>query len=226
MAYYAGAVAALASLIYAIAVSYAAVTKIGLNVLFTYHPLGASAFLVFAVLGIISSQRAQFGSHKARITTHGYYQMAATACALATNTVIYMNKEAKGKPHLTTWHGLLGAATTGLWLMLQVSGGLSWYQPRIISAVMPLNKAYIQHGLFGTVAFTVLLATHSMALAGSYQGYVKGTAGWWGLVLCLALLGGAVLQGTGKIFTRAKRAFGLGGGGLKDKKKAATAKAQ
>ncbi len=34
---------------------------------------------------------------------------------------------------------------------------------------MPLIKLYIQHGLFGTLAFALLITTHCLALAGGYQ---------------------------------------------------------
>ena len=42
---------------------------------------------------------------------HGYLMASATVLGLFSWWVIYTNKEASGKPHFTSWHSWLGAAT-------------------------------------------------------------------------------------------------------------------
>lgn len=64
-----GILAYLAALAYAALTVNAILQKYPLTLLYTYHPLAASAFIVFAVCGIVTAQSAQKGNHKARART-------------------------------------------------------------------------------------------------------------------------------------------------------------
>lgn len=53
---------------------------------------------------------------------HGYLMGAATALGAFAGYVIYSNKEMKAKPHLTTYHGKIGAAVLLGFLGLAIVG--------------------------------------------------------------------------------------------------------
>jgi hypothetical protein len=170
MTRFAAVAATVAAAAYAALVSQAVVTKYGLKILYAWHPLAASCFLVFAFLGVVTAQRASasgnrkvdlglamqttickllfamqlccallsscgclvklndypsyarcpFLHEQAALDQHAYWQTAAALCALSTNAIIYVNKEQRGRPHLVSWHGKLGALTATLWLLTQV----------------------------------------------------------------------------------------------------------
>jgi hypothetical protein len=64
MAKLAAVAATLAAAAYAALVAQAVVTKYGLKILYAWHPLAASAFLVFAFLGVVTAQRANASGNR------------------------------------------------------------------------------------------------------------------------------------------------------------------
>lgn len=88
--------------------------------LFSIHPLGLTAgFLVTGVLGtaIVSSGWAKraIPRRKNRMLAHGILQALSTVGIIGGTLAIYMNKEAHGKAHMTTLHGIVGYGTVALW---------------------------------------------------------------------------------------------------------------
>eukprot|EP00933_Yihiella_yeosuensis_P021382 TRINITY_DN1691_c0_g1_i4.p1 TRINITY_DN1691_c0_g1~~TRINITY_DN1691_c0_g1_i4.p1 ORF type:complete len:217 (-),score=33.96 TRINITY_DN1691_c0_g1_i4:137-697(-) len=72
---------------------------------FWYHPVAMLVGYV-ALMGnaVLVKKIGGYGATK----THGYLMAAASAAAAFGWYVIYSNKEANGKPHITTWHGTIG----------------------------------------------------------------------------------------------------------------------
>jgi hypothetical protein len=60
------------------------------------------------------------GAHHTRV--HGYLMMAATLIGAFGGYVIYSNKEANNKPHLKSWHGLIGFIALVGYLVLAAVG--------------------------------------------------------------------------------------------------------
>ena len=69
---------------------------------------------------------------------------------------IYFTKEQKGKPHLSTPHSMVGAATL-CYLLMQSCAGLNLLFPQLISKFIDVRQMGRMHGLSG--AMLLLLAT-------------------------------------------------------------------
>lgn len=187
-----------ATLAYVGITAYNNVQKYSWDTLYLYHPLCACVFLVLAVIGILTSQQphTQPKKHKTLITRHGYWQTAAAVFAMATNYIIYTNKELRGRPHLQTWHALAGTVVTMWWVAQVMGGALAWYFPRLVaSGGAALKRTYTMHSYSGYAALLALTAAHGLALAGGYQGSAVQSPMWWVLVACLSLATALLLAG-------------------------------
>ncbi|XP_077428626.1 transmembrane reductase CYB561D2 [Vanacampus margaritifer] len=84
--------------------------------LFSWHPffmtLAFSFFMTEAILLFSphGSTMKKF-SHKVKGRVHWMLQCACVTCAALGLAAIFYNKHLRGKPHFTSWHGLLGVIT-------------------------------------------------------------------------------------------------------------------
>lgn len=180
-----------------------AVSKSPLNIPYTWHPIGVSGFIVFATIGIAQAQRIRgklAGSRKTRepyVQLHGLFNWLALFSLIGAQAAIYISKERQNRPHLSTYHGVTGAATAGLFIMNVFGGGA-------MNTVPSLYKYIKYHRINGILVYALVLGAQGTAI---WRGYVtKDEQMKTGL---LALLASLLVVGFGKFLVRGKPAAGL-----------------
>ncbi|XP_058859558.1 probable transmembrane reductase CYB561D1 [Acipenser ruthenus] len=154
--------------------------------LFSWHPvcmsIGFSLCMTEGVL-LFSSEGSPFcfQSRKGKVQLHWVLQ-ALVAIAGGTGLgFIVASKNVSERPHLTSWHSLLGVATL-VAVGCQVLCGVCLLFPKRVSSVARLR---LYHATCGLV--TYLLATGTLVLAMCsdwFQGTIKGAL-WYVCVLLL-----------------------------------------
>jgi len=194
--------------IYAVLVIGSILQRNMVTTLYTWHPLLEVVFYITAVVGVLQPQSRQWADkrdHSSIITKHGYWQLAAMACVAAGTAVMYVNKELKGKQHLKSWHGVLGAVATLWWAVQVIAGTMVWYFPRAVpGGPKSLRKAYFMHKLFGYLSLLLLTAAHATAAWNGYPGYERGSRLW--LLVLTSLLTTTFLAASGAQWRKPKEA--------------------
>lgn len=139
--------------------------------LFSWHPflmsvaftgLMAEAVSMFTKYSIASGR-----PHTTKITSHWVLLTAATIAHGLGYAAIYFTKESKNKPHLTSWHGILGL-TTSIFLWTQVSVGVFSKYPKIVENFIPLRVLRSAHSLSGSLCFALAMVTICVSLWSSW----------------------------------------------------------
>ncbi|XP_045128413.1 transmembrane reductase CYB561D2-like [Portunus trituberculatus] len=124
--------------------------------LFSWHPfLMSLAFtgLMSEAVSIFTRHSLASGRpHSTKITAHWALLAAAAAAHGLGYAAIYYTKESKNKPHLTSWHGLLGLATSIL-LWGQVTIGVVAKYPKVVEKFVSLRSIRSGHSLSGSLCF-------------------------------------------------------------------------
>lgn len=123
--------------------------------------------------------------HKTKSRVHWILQCLCLTCAILGMSAIYYNKYLNGKPHFTSWHGLLGLVTmlvTGLQSLAAVP--LLYHS---MAKGWSLGKLKRYHAATGLVTYvlgsaSLLLGLNSAWFSSSVRGYT-----WYLLALCPAL---------------------------------------
>ncbi|CAG06898.1 unnamed protein product, partial [Tetraodon nigroviridis] len=158
--------------------------------LFSWHPfLMTLAFSLFMTEAILIFSPHGFPIQKLTYRTksrcHWILQGLCVSCAVLGVAAIYYNKHLNGKPHLTSWHGVLGAMT--LWVvMLQSLAALPLLYPSLAKG-WSLARLKRYHAATGML--TYLLGSVSLVLgltSAWFTASVKGYA-WYLAALCPAL---------------------------------------
>lgn len=161
-----------------------------LNSLFQYHPMAMSVAFVVVMPEVIHAAHCvrrsrSMADRAARITTHMYLSLGVKTLALVGFIVIYTNKGNRGKPHLTTWHGRLGASTV-VALAAQVVLGLAVHW-RLVSNVSFARKAHkwlgVTVALAGSTTFLLGMLSN-WAAANVANPFINGTFSFSVFVLC------------------------------------------
>lgn len=100
--------------------------------------------------------------HKTKIRLHWIFNSLALVSILIGYACIYMNKENNSKPHLTSWHGLLGFITICYTLTQWLAGHFLTLFIDKIRHLMPYNKLAVYHSTSG--CFLYLFATTTLCL--------------------------------------------------------------
>lgn len=94
----------------------------GPSVWFSWHPF--SMVIAFILLAINATLIKKLGG-AVNTRMHGQLMIASFLIGLFGYYVIYTNKEMKGKPHLTSWHGKLGATVMIGYGLVGLFGGVA-----------------------------------------------------------------------------------------------------
>eukprot|EP00798_Chlamydomonas_sp_ICE-L_P008274 gene8274-1543_t len=181
------AAATLSIPVYALVVLVGVLSANRLTVLYTWHPVLEVVFYITALMGIIKPQMRAFtnpSEHKALMAQHAYWQIAAAVAVSAGTAAIYINKEQKGYPHLTSWHGVVGYTATFWWLFQVVAGIMIYKFPRKLGG--NLKKMYYAHRVSGYLSLIAVGLAHFLAAVNGYNGHELGSRA--AMVIIIALL--------------------------------------
>ncbi|KAM3914215.1 transmembrane reductase CYB561D2 [Leptodactylus fuscus] len=176
--------------------------------LFSWHPflmsLAFSFFMTEAILVFSpdSSLMRSF-SRKARVRAHWILQLLCALCASLGLGIIYYNKSVHGKPHFSTWHGLLGLLTV-LWALVQNAGGVTLLYPKLVQR-WTLSTRKLYHATSGLLGF--LLGCTSLFLGMCSLWFSANVTGgsWYLLALCPLLAGLVVMNQVSNAYLYRKR---------------------
>jgi len=129
---------------------------------FSYHPVLMIA--AFALLLPESIYQVRRKKTEDQVKVHSALQWLAFLLVGVAYTCIYMTKEEKGRPHLTTIHSWFGAGAFCLMLVQLMSGVVNTFFPQLVGRrVLPDASPYVWsnqwHRLFGLICqITALVA--------------------------------------------------------------------
>lgn len=162
------------------------------STLFSWHPTLMSlafAFLMAEAILVFSPQSSllQQKPRKLKVTCHWTLMVCSAVCAITGFAVIYYNKELREKPHLKSWHGILGIITVA-YVIVQCCGGFNLLYPQFSAKFVRLASLKQMHATSGLFLF--LLATFSL-VTGMFSNWftatVTGTS-WYACLACPMLL--------------------------------------
>ncbi|KAK1800055.1 hypothetical protein P4O66_006554 [Electrophorus voltai] len=158
--------------------------------LFSWHPFLmtlAFSFIMTEAILLFSTHSSLFrkAKHQTKARLHWILQSLSASCAVFGFGAIVYNKHVHGKPHFTSWHGLIGVITVCV-AVLQSVGGLAILYPKLAKG-WSLAKLKRSHAAFGLVAYllgsaSVVLGTSSAWFTGRVTGYA-----WYMMAFCPAL---------------------------------------
>mmetsp|Transcript_38260 Transcript_38260/g.108170 ORF Transcript_38260/g.108170 Transcript_38260/m.108170 type:complete len:203 (+) Transcript_38260:117-725(+) len=115
--------------------------------LFSYHPvLMSTAYLAFMGNGVLVARVADKGpisERKASYWRHMILTGLGVMLATAGGAAIYLNKEGLGKEHLTSIHGMAGAATTMVAMGISMGGSAIFFKlipTKLLGAVKKVHR--------------------------------------------------------------------------------------
>nr|CAH8871116.1 unnamed protein product [Trichobilharzia regenti] len=124
---------------------------------FLWHPiLMCSGFLLAMLNGIHTLSRDSFAfltSKSERIKAHWIFESLAALLLFLGFIAIYANKVLNGKPHFTTWHGLLGLFTVIYCISQLLFGFVFHWNYNLWRSVLTYSTARFLHAVSGTVLY-------------------------------------------------------------------------
>ncbi|XP_034388852.1 cytochrome b561 domain-containing protein 2 isoform X2 [Cyclopterus lumpus] len=175
---------------------------------FSWHPflmtLAFSFFMTEAILlfSPYGSPLKKF-SHKTKGCVHWFLQVSCVSCAVLGLAAIFYNKHLNGKPHFTSWHGLLGLFTVCVVGLQSVAAVPLVYHS--LAKGWSLAKLKRYHTATGLV--TYLLGSASLLL-GLSSAWFTGSVGeytWYLSALSSALNALIIMNQVSSAYTAKKR---------------------
>lgn len=123
--------------------------------------------------------------HQVKSRLHWILQCSCVSCALLGVGTIFYNKRLNGKPHFSTWHGLMGVVTVCVVAVQSVAAlPLIYHQ---LAKAWSLAKLKRYHATAGLV--TYLLGSTSLLLGVCSAWFTSSVGGntWYLTALCPAL---------------------------------------
>uniref|UniRef100_A0A061QZV1 Cytochrome b-561-like protein n=1 Tax=Tetraselmis sp. GSL018 TaxID=582737 RepID=A0A061QZV1_9CHLO len=160
--------------------------------IFSWHPtcMGIGFILVMTegILRAIEFRFLEKADRVQAIRTHGYIQLLALIFILLGFFSIYLNKERQGKPHVTSTHAKVGAATGAVGLLALMAGAVSFRSFGLLSAFPERMHGRIKasHRMLGAATWTLSLAAIELGLQHPAADKGAMTRVWQLLVGCLA----------------------------------------
>ncbi|XP_072308477.1 transmembrane reductase CYB561D2 [Eucyclogobius newberryi] len=176
--------------------------------LFSWHPflmtLAFSFFMTEAILLFSphGSPLRKF-THKTKGRIHWALQVLCVTCAVVGLAVIAYNKHLNGKPHFSSWHGLLGLITVCVVGLQSLAAVPLIYHGLAKSWSLAKLKRY--HAASGLVTYllgcgSLLLGLCSAWFTGSVSSYT-----WYLSALCPALSALVIMDQVSRTYTAKKR---------------------
>ncbi|RKP24395.1 hypothetical protein SYNPS1DRAFT_23514 [Syncephalis pseudoplumigaleata] len=135
-------------------------------------------------------QRLTAGEKRTGLRWHRYLQTLALCTVTSGFFVIYCNKVLNGKPHLTTWHGIIGLMSTVSILVQGAVGALLIYMPGLFGGHLKSRHYYRIHRVFGYASLTALWLAMALGIMSNW--FVRYLPyPWLGWLCFAAVLAGA-----------------------------------
>lgn len=134
---------------------------------------------------VFSKESSLFASftHNQKKTAHWALNTFGLVSILTAFAAIYYNKEENGRPHFTSWHGLIGISTIGYTIVQYFAGHNLTVFNFLAKKIIPYNRLAMYHATSGT--FLYVLACLSLSL-GIYSNWFSQSAPFLLWYLCFA----------------------------------------
>lgn len=141
--------------------------------------------------------------HKTKGRVHWILQSLTVSCAILGVAAIAYNKHLNGKPHFTSWHGLVGLLTVLVVVLQSVAAAPLIYHS--LAKGWSLAKLKRYHAASGLV--TYLLGSVSLLLGLSSAWFTAAVGGypWYLLALCPVLTALVVMKQVTNAYVAKKR---------------------
>ncbi|XP_075040245.1 transmembrane reductase CYB561D2 [Mixophyes fleayi] len=176
--------------------------------LFSWHPflmcLAFSFFMTEAILVFSpDSSLLRSFSRKARVRAHWLLQLLSVLCALLGVGIIYYNKVLQGKPHFSTWHGLVGLLTV-VWALIQNVGGITLLYPKLVQRwTLATRKLY--HATSGLLGYLLGCVSLLLGMCSLWFSASVGSITWYLCALCPVITGLVVMGQVSNAYLYRKR---------------------
>ena len=154
--------------------------------------IGYVGFLFQAIL-VFSKESSLFSSlgHKTKVNLHWLLNALGLASILVGYAAIYYNKEEHNRPHLTSWHGLIGAFTIVYTIIQFIAGHNLTLLNKFVSKLIPYTSLAMYHATSGTFLF--VLACTSLSLGINTNWFANQSGLVWYLSFSLTALFGLIV---------------------------------
>uniref|UniRef100_A0A8C6THR4 ascorbate ferrireductase (transmembrane) n=1 Tax=Neogobius melanostomus TaxID=47308 RepID=A0A8C6THR4_9GOBI len=142
-------------------------------------------------------------AHKTKGRIHWVLQCMCVTCAIAGLVVIVHNKNVNDKPHLTSWHGLLGLITVCVIGLQSVAALPLIYHP--LAKGWSLAKLKRYHAASGLVTYLLGCATLLLGLCSAWFTAAVSDYTWYLSALCPALSALVIMDQVSRTYTAKKR---------------------
>lgn len=123
-----------------------------------------------------------FKSRKGKVRLHWFCQALVLIAAATGLGFMVASKNVSERPHLVSWHSVLGVCTLAT-TVLQAACGLCMIFPKLLRLSSSLPKLKLYHATCGLVVYLLATATVVLAMFSDwFQASVKGLA-WWAFLL-------------------------------------------
>lgn len=176
--------------------------------LFSWHPflmtLAFSFFMTEAIL-LFSSHGSPVRklAHKTKGRIHWVLQSLCVTCAVTGLVVIVYNKDLNGKPHLTSWHGLLGLVTVCVVGLQSLAAVPLIYHS--LAKGWSLAKLKRYHAASGLVTYLLGSGTLLLGLCSTWFTAAVSDYTWYLSALCPALSTLVIMDQVSRTYTAKKR---------------------
>lgn len=141
------------------------------------------------------SQQSSFlrGDRKQQVRSHWIFQLIMVICNIGGFIAVYVNKDLKGKHHLTSWHGLIGLITA-ISCLVQAAAGIFLLYPNLIPKFITLAKAKIYHSTYGLLNYLLVVVVVNLGLWSNWANRNISTPFWYMCVACIDVLALVVMN--------------------------------
>jgi len=157
------------------------------------------AILIFSPYGSLLKKF----SHKTKGRIHWFLQVLCVSCAVLGLAAIVYNKHLNGKPHFTSWHGLLGLLTVCVVGLQSVAALPLVYHSLAKGWSVAKLKRY--HTATGLVTYLLGSASLLLGLSSAWFTGSVGEYGWYLSALCCALNALIIMNQVSSGYTSKKR---------------------
>ncbi|KAI4826419.1 hypothetical protein KUCAC02_029867 [Chaenocephalus aceratus] len=176
--------------------------------LFSWHPffmtLAFSFFMTEAILLFSPhGSLAQKFPHKTKGRAHWILQCLCVTCAVLGLAAIVYNKHLNGKPHFTSWHGLLGLLTVCVVGLQSVAALPLIYHS--LAKGWSLAKLKRYHAASGLVTYLLGSGSLLLGLSSAWFTASVGEYTWYLSALCTALNALVIMNQVSRAYTAKKR---------------------
>lgn len=123
-----------------------------------------------------------FKSRKGKVCLHWFCQALVLIAAATGLSFMVASKNVSERPHLVTWHSLMGVCTMTA-TVLQAACGVCVIFPKLLRLTSPPQRLKLYHATCGLVVYLLATMTIMSAMFSDwFQATVKGVA-WWAFLL-------------------------------------------